>query len=198
MSNVNNILLAGVGGQGIILAGKLLAEVLAAGGFDVKLSEVHGMAQRGGSVVTQVRFGPRVYSPLVSPGKVDYLVAFEQIEAWRWISWLRSGGLLIMDEQIIYPAGKTQVSLPEDLTSRPGTICLNARQLARQAGLVKAANMVLLGALAAHLGLDLKIWHRVLEDLVPAKYLEPNRKALEEGFARAKPSHDSLSSGPPC
>ena len=188
MSKTKNILLAGVGGQGIILAGQPLAEVLAAGGFDVKLSEVHGMAQRGGSVVTQVRFGPRVYSPLVSPGEVDYLVAFEQMEAWRWLSWLRPGGRLIMDEQIIYPTGKTQISLPEGLTSRPGTICLNARELAAQAGLVKAANMVLLGALAAHLGLNLSIWHKVLADLVPAKYLEPNRKALEEGFARAKPS----------
>ena len=188
MSKVKNILLVGVGGQGIILAGKLLAEVLAAGGFDVKLSEVHGMAQRGGSVVTQVRFGPQVYSPLVSPGKVDYLVAFEQIEAWRWLSWLGPGGLLIMDEQIIYPAGRTQVTLPEDLTGRPGTVCLNARRIAEEAGLVKAANMVLLGALAAHLGIELEIWYRVLENSVPLKYLESNRKALEEGSARAKPS----------
>ncbi|MGI6038446.1 MAG: 2-oxoacid:acceptor oxidoreductase family protein, partial [Limnochordia bacterium] len=85
MSKVRNILLVGVGGQGIILAGKVLASGLAGAGFDVKMSEVHGMAQRGGSVVTQVRFGPQVYAPLITPGEVDCLVAFEELEAWRWL-----------------------------------------------------------------------------------------------------------------
>ena len=188
MSNVKNILLVGVGGQGTILASKILSQGLLENGFDVKMSEVHGMAQRGGSVSTQVRFGEKVYSPLIEKGKADVIVAFEKSEAARWIEYLKKDGHVIVNDYEIYPIvvsmGKEKYdhTIKEKLTKDVDNITfIDAANEAKELGNIKAQNVVLLGAVVETLGLNEIDWNGVIEKLVPAKAVELNKAAFAKG-----------------
>jgi indolepyruvate ferredoxin oxidoreductase beta subunit len=189
MSDVKNILFVGVGGQGTILASKLLSEGLMKYGYDVKMSEVHGMAQRGGSVTTQVRFGEKVYSPLIEKGTADVIVAFEKSEAARYVSYLKEGGYLVVNDYEIHPVtvliGKDKY--PENVNERlkeavQNTIIVNAAEIAEGLGNIKAQNVVLLGALIKALKLSNINWDEAIENTVPAKAVELNKKALALGM----------------
>ncbi len=186
MSDVTSVLLVGVGGQGTILAGDVLAKVAAASGMDVKLSEVHGMSQRGGSVDTMVRFGPKVHSPVVSAGTVDHLVAFEVIEAARWLPYLKPGGRLLVDRRTIAPLPVLTGALPrtvglESALIAEDAVFVEAEPLACQAGSPRSANVVLLGALSVGLPFDAGTWRDVIAARVPPKTVESNLAAFELG-----------------
>ena len=191
MNDTKSILLVGVGGQGTILASKILSEGLARKGFDIKMSEIHGMSQRGGSVSTHGRYGIKVSAPIVSEGEADVLVAFEKSEAVRWLNYLKKGGWLVVNNYEIkslpvltglaeYPDG-----VVEQLEKMVDNIkVFNATQIARELGNEKAQNIVLLGALIKALGIDDMDWDSVLEQFMPAKVLELNKKALREGMVQ--------------
>lgn len=186
MSEVTTVMLAGVGGQGTILAADVLAKVAAAAGMDVKLSEVHGMAQRGGSVDTTVRFGEHVYSPITDPGSADHLVAFELIEAARALPYVRPGGRLLVNSRTIDPLPVLigTACVPDGLEGRladEGAVFLDAEQLACEAGSPKSANIVLLGALSTGLSFTLDLWREVITARVPSKTIEVNLRAFEIG-----------------
>jgi indolepyruvate ferredoxin oxidoreductase beta subunit len=190
---ITNVLIVGVGGQGTLLASRILAQVAVAMGTDVKVSEVHGMAQRGGSVITQVRFGSRVYSPLVQLGQADYILSFEKLEALRWLPYLKKGGGLIVNDQTIDPlpvltgAAKYPTDIPEKIKALvANTTFLNASDIATRLGNVKAANVVLLGVLAGQMDLPMTMWEEALEKAVPAKVLELNREAFKAGLQMVK------------
>jgi indolepyruvate ferredoxin oxidoreductase beta subunit len=183
-----NILLVGVGGQGTILASKVLSEGLMRAGCDVKMSEIHGMSQRGGSVSTHVKFGPVVYSPIIDEGRADILVSFEKVEAARWLTYLRPGGMLVVNDYEIRPlsvlTGAAQY--PEDVIGKlkdvvPNLLAFDAGAIAARLGSVKAQNIVLLGALVKCMGLDDIDWRTVLKDIVPSKTYELNVRAFEAG-----------------
>lgn len=183
---VTTVMLAGVGGQGTILAADVLAKVAAAAGLDVKLSEVHGMAQRGGSVDTTVRFGDEVFSPLTDPGGADHLVAFELIEAARAVRYVRPGGRLLVNNRTILPLPVLIGALPEPegLEGRlqdEGAVFLDAEELACEAGSPKSANVVLLGALSTGLEFAEELWREVISARVPAKTVDVNLRAFELG-----------------
>ncbi len=189
MCNVKSILFVGVGGQGTILASKVLTEGLLKHGYDVKMSEVHGMAQRGGSVSTQVRFGKKVYSPLIEKGDVDVIVSFEKSEAARWISYLKKDGYLVVNDYEIHPVPVLigQEEYPQNVNEKlketvENTIVVNATKIAEELGNIKAQNVVLLGALIKALNLEDIDWNGVLETAVPPKALELNKKALQKGI----------------
>ena len=186
---VKNILIVGVGGQGTLLASKLMGKAFIEQGYDVKVSEVHGMSQRGGSVVTYVRYGDKVYSPLVEKGEADIIISFEQLEAARWLPFLKPGGVLITSTQRIDPMpvimGNAQY--PEDiLPAIEGkgvkVVAVDALDLAMQAGSAKAVNVVLLGVAARFLGLDKELWPDVIRSTVPPKTVTVNEKAFELGY----------------
>lgn len=189
MGKVTNILLVGVGGQGTILASKILSYVALAQGFDVKMSEIHGMAQRGGSVVTQVRMGKEVYSPIIEPGEADILVAFEKLEAYRWAHMLRKEGTFIVNDQKIEPlpvligAAKYPDGILSDIKNRiKNVIVVPALDLATQVGNPKSANVVLMGALAASMDVPQEIWQSALEAKVPERLIDINRRAFAAGY----------------
>lgn len=189
-SQTKSILLVGVGGQGTILASKILSEGLMQMGYDVKMSEIHGMAQRGGSVSTHVRFGPRVASPVISPGEADVLVAFEKVEAARWIGYLKPGGALVVNDYEIYslPVLLGQAVYPQGLGDRlreavPDAKIFHAGGIAEELGNIKAQNVVLLGALIKAMGLEGLDWTEVLRGIVPPKLFDLNVKALQAGMA---------------
>ena len=184
-----SILLVGVGGQGTILASKILSQGLLQFGYDVKMSEIHGMSQRGGSVTTHVRFGKYVDSPIISKGTADILVAFEKVEASRYLDYLKPSGKLIVNNYEIYslPVITGACSYPTDITDRlkeivPDTKVFNAFEIAENLGNSKAQNIVLLGALVAGIGLENLDWSSVLEKNIPAKLLELNKRAFEKGL----------------
>ncbi len=184
-----DVLMVGVGGQGTILASKVLAAAAQAVGYDIKVSEIHGMAQRGGSVVTQVRLGERVYSPLISEGEADVILAFEELEALRWLSYLKPGGTLIINNQQIYPvpvlAGVAEYpqNIIAQIQSRGVNVqVLKALEQAISCGNAKAANVVLLGALAQKLPIEEKIWRDALAATIPPRLLEVNNTAFTAGF----------------
>jgi indolepyruvate ferredoxin oxidoreductase, beta subunit len=186
MSNVTTVMLCGVGGQGTILAADLLAKVAAAEGLDVKLSEVHGMAQRGGSVDTVVRFGDTVYSPVADPGTVDHLVAFEMIEATRRIHFVLPEGRLLVNQRVIAPLPVLTGDLPapsglEAILAEEGAIFVDADALACNAGSPKSANVVLMGALSAGLPFSVEAWTDVIAKRVPARTVEANLTAFSLG-----------------
>ena len=183
-----SIMIVGVGGQGTLLASKLLGNVLIGAGYDVKLSEVHGMSQRGGSVVTYVRFGDKVYSPVIDKGEADYIVSFEILEAARWTEYLRPEGKLVTNIQQINPMPVITgaAEYPADLVDKMKAVgiqvdAFDALTLAEQAGSAKAVNIVLMGHLSRNFDFTLDEWMDAIEKSVPAKFLELNKKAFMLG-----------------
>ena len=184
-----NVMIVGVGGQGSLLASKLLGRLLLNRGYDIKVSEVHGMSQRGGSVVTYVRFGDKVYSPVIDQGQADYIVSFELLEAARWTSYLKPGGKIITNTQQVNPMpviiGAAQY--PENLLEKMLAAGLDvdgvdALELAEQAGSSKAVNLVLMGRLARYFDIPREEWMAAIEASVPEKFLEMNKKAFNLGL----------------
>lgn len=183
-----NIMIVGVGGQGSLLASKLLGRLLMNEGFDVKVSEVHGMSQRGGSVVTYVRFGDKVASPVIDTGEADYLVSFELLEAARWLKYLSPNGQIITNTQQIEPMPVITgaAAYPEDLVDKMMAAgakvdAFDALKLAEEAGSPKAVNIVLMGRLSKYFGVSESAWKKAIEETVPAKFLQLNKKAFELG-----------------
>ena len=183
------IVIAGVGGQGSLLASKLLGRVLVNEGYDIKVSEVHGMSQRGGSVITYVRYGDKVYSPVVQSGEADYIISFERIEAARYAHLLKIGGIIITNTQRIDPmpviigAAEYPENILDELTAKGVHIeALDALTLAEEAGSSKAVNIVLMGQLAKHFHIDYDKWISAIEQTVKPKFIELNKKAFELGY----------------
>jgi len=190
MALSRNFILTGVGGQGIILASDILTEVGLEAGYDAKKAEVHGMAQRGGSVISHVRWGEKVYSPLVGKGEGDFLIAMEKLEALRYAEFLRRGGTALVNDYAIPPVAVNigEATYPDDkkikgvLGQVAGRLLfIPALQKAEELGSARVANVVLLGALSALLDVGEEVWLRVIERRVPRKYLELNLKAFKEG-----------------
>ena len=181
-----NIMIVGVGGQGSLLASKLLGRVLLDKGCDVKVSEVHGMSQRGGSVVTYVRYGDRVYSPIIDRGQADFIVSFELLEAARWTQYLKLGGKIVTNTQQVNPMPVITgaAAYPENLVEKMGKAgidvdAIDALALAEQAGSSKAVNLVLMGRLSRYFpDIPQEEWMAAVEKSVPAKFLELNRRAF--------------------
>jgi len=187
--NPVDILLVGVGGQGTILASKVLCAAAKSAGYDIKMSEIHGMAQRGGSVVTQVRLGEKVHSPLIEEGKAGVILAFEQLEALRWLPYLKKGGTIIVNKQTIAPvpvlAGLAEypANVLEYIERKaPGSLVVDALDKAVACGNARAANVVLLGAMARRMPIAREMWEQALEATVPPKFLDVNKKAFAAGY----------------
>lgn len=183
-----NILLCGVGGQGTILASKLLSYALIEAGYDVKMSEIHGMSQRGGSVVTQVRYGEKVYSPIIGKGSADILVSFEAMEALRNLDDLKPDGTVVVNDYEIPTAttlsGKQKYpeNVIDEIRTKANTKSLNAAAIAEELGNSKCMNVVLLGALVKMMGLEDLNWTGALESCVKPQFLEINQKAFRAGM----------------
>jgi indolepyruvate ferredoxin oxidoreductase beta subunit len=184
-----SVMIVGVGGQGTLLASRILGNVILKEGCDVKVSEVHGMSQRGGSVVTYVKYGDKVFSPVIEKGEADIIVAFELLEAARWVSYLKNGGTLITSTQTLDPmpvitgAAEYPAGIAEKIASAGiNVIAADALSLAKEAGSPKAVNVVLMGKLAKTAGFDIKNWEEALEASVPEKHLELNKKAFRLGL----------------
>ena len=180
-----NVMIVGVGGQGSLLASKLLGRILLTKGYDIKVSEVHGMSQRGGSVVTYVRFGEKVYSPVIDQGQADFIVSFELLEAARWTQYLKPGGKLITNTQQINPMPVIigAAEYPQDLVAQMTAAgidldAMDALSLADQAGSAKAVNIVLMGRLSRYFDIPQAEWLEAIALSVPAKFLDMNRKAF--------------------
>ena len=183
-----NIMIVGVGGQGSLLASKLLGRLLLSRGYDTKVSEVHGMSQRGGSVVTYVRFGDKVYSPIIDKGEADFIVSFELLEAARWTEYLKPGGKIITNTQQVNPMPVITgaAEYPQNLTEKMRAAgldvdALDALLLATQAGSSKAVNIVLMGRLSKYFDFTQAEWNKAIEQSVPPKFLEMNRMAFHLG-----------------
>ncbi len=190
---MKNILIAGVGGQGTLLASFVLGQIAVELNYDVKLSEVHGMAQRGGSVVTYVRMGDKgekVYSPIIEPGSADVMLAFEQLEALRWLPYVKKeGGNVYSSTQKILPMPVITgaATYPEDVQEQvkshfPQAVFVDALGLAQEAGSVKTVNTVLLGVMASHMGIDKNLWTSVIQKTVKPEFKEMNEKAFLLGY----------------
>ncbi|MDO4620609.1 MAG: indolepyruvate oxidoreductase subunit beta [Lachnospiraceae bacterium] len=186
--DTKNIMIVGVGGQGSLLASKLLGRLLLDAGYDVKVSEVHGMSQRGGSVVTYVRYGDHVASPVIDRGEADAIVSFELLEAARWLSYLKPDGQIVTNTQQIDPmpvvtgAAVYPENLVEKMLAADAKVdAMDCVALAEQAGTVKAVNLVLLGRLSHYFDFSMDAWMAAIESCVPPKFLEINKKAFELG-----------------
>jgi len=184
-----NIMIVGVGGQGTLLASKLLGRMLLGKGYDVKVSEVHGMSQRGGSVVTYVRYGDKVCSPVIDKGQADFILSFELLEAARWTEYLKPGGKIITNTQQTNPMPVIigAAEYPADLVGKMQALgmdvdAIDALSLAEQAGSSKAVNIVLLGRLAKWYDFTQEEWLSAIEESVPPKFLELNKKAFTLGY----------------
>ncbi|MBR6563981.1 MAG: indolepyruvate oxidoreductase subunit beta [Clostridia bacterium] len=183
-----NIMIVGVGGQGTLLASKLLGKLLLGKGFDVKVSEVHGMSQRGGSVVTYVRYGEKVYSPVIDKAQADVIVSFEMLEAARWAEYLKKDGVIITNTQQVNPMPVITgaCEYPDNLEGKIKDLGLkldafDALSLAEKAGNSKAVNIVLMGRLSKLFDFSEEEWLTAIEQSVPAKFLELNKKAFALG-----------------
>jgi indolepyruvate ferredoxin oxidoreductase beta subunit len=183
-----NVLVAGVGGQGVILASDIMSEVFMEAGYDVKKSEIHGMAMRGGIVTSHFRFGKKVYSPLIKEGEVDILFAFEQLEGLRWINHLRSQGKIIMNDHKVNPPivnlGEMEYprNIPETIRSKfKDFYLIKGTEIALQVGDLRAANVVLLGAMSRFFAIDQEFWLKTILNYLPPKVHEVNRKAFAAG-----------------
>ena len=189
MNKVTSVLIVGVGGQGTLLASRLLGGAMVASGYDVKVSEVHGMSQRGGSVVTYVRYGEKVYSPVINEGEADLILAFEQLEAARFLPFLKPGGSIVVNLQTIdpMPVVTGNAAYPEGLLEAMRekgvkVLATDALALAEEAGSQKAVNVVLIGLMARALGMGKEIWLDTIRETVPPKFIELNLKAFELGY----------------
>ena len=187
---VKNILIVGVGGQGALLASKTLGQVLLDAGYVVKVSEVHGMSQLGGSVVTYVRYGEKVCSPIVDKGQADYIVSFELLEAARYTEYLKSDGKIIVNTQMIdpMPVITGAVQYPENLVQKMKDAgffvdAVDCLSLAQEAGTAKAVNIVLMGRLSKYMDFAEEEWLKAIEKLVKPQFLEMNKKAFALGRA---------------
>ena len=189
MSNVKSVMIVGVGGQGTLLASRVLGSAMMSQGYDVKVSEVHGMSQRGGSVVTYVRYGDQVYSPIIEEGEADVILAFEALESARYLPSLKKGGTVIVNTQQMdpMPVITGAAVYPENIIGSiqalgVNVVAFDALSLAQQAGSVKAVNVVLIGAMAKRLELKKEIWIETIKSTVPSKFIEMNLKAFELGY----------------
>ena len=186
--STKNIMIVGVGGQGTLLASRILGNAVISKGYDVKVSEVHGMSQRGGSVVTYVKFGDAVYSPIIDKGEADIILAFECLEAYRALPWLKKGGKMIVNDQMINPMPVITgaAEYPADILSKLGAAvdltAVDALSLAREAGNAKAVNVVLIGVMAKNTEISYEDWIETIKSTVPAKFLEVNLKAFDLGY----------------
>ncbi len=183
-----NIMIVGVGGQGSLLASKLLGHLLLTEGYDVKVSEVHGMSQRGGSVVTYVRFGEKVYSPVIDKGQADFIVSFEKLEAARYMEYLKKGGRIVVNTQEIDPmpvitgAAVYPENLIEKMETAGATVdAMDCLTLAEQAGSSKAVNIVLMGRLSKYFDIPIEKWQQAIQECVPPRFVKLNLKAFELG-----------------
>lgn len=183
-----NVMIVGVGGQGSLLASKLLGYLLLNEGYDVKVSEVHGMSQRGGSVVTYVRFGEKVYSPVIDKGEADFIVSFEKLEAARYVEYLKKGGRIVVNTQEIdpMPVITGAASYPENLIDKMeaeeiAVDAMDCLSLAEQAGSAKAVNLVLMGRLSRYFDIPEEKWISAIEKCVPEKFVEMNKRAFALG-----------------
>ena len=187
--NTTSIMIVGVGGQGSLLASRVLGNLLVNEGYDVKVSEVHGMSQRGGSVVTYVRFGDKVASPIIEDGEADYIISFEKLEAARWARCLKKDGKIIVNTQEIDPmpvitgAAAYPHDILDEITAQGAFVDgLDALSLANEAGSSKAVNIVLMGRLAKYFHIEYDKWIAQIEQLVAPKFVELNKKAFELGY----------------
>ena len=185
------IMIVGVGGQGTLLASRILGNVVINEGYDVKVSEVHGMSQRGGSVVTYVKYGETVFSPIVEKGEADIILAFEMLEAYRALPYLSETGTMIANSQQIDPmpvitgAASYPENIAEKISAKGKLICVDALKLAEEAGNIKAVNVVLIGVMAKNSEIPYEKWIATIKETVPEKFLEVNLKAFELGYNNA-------------
>ena len=183
-----NIMIVGVGGQGTLLASRILGNAVVRRGYDVKVSEVHGMSQRGGSVVTYVKYGDRIWSPVIDRGEADIVLAFELLEAYRALPWLRAGGKIIVNTQQINPmpvmtgAAEYPRDIVGKLSAQADLTAVDALELARRAGSEKAVNVVLIGVMAKNTAIPYDEWLETLRDTVPARFLDVNLRAFALGY----------------
>lgn len=189
MSQTKSVMIVGVGGQGTLLASRILGSAMLQKGYDVKVGEVHGMSQRGGSVVTYVRFGEKVFSPVIDQGEADVLLAFEQLEAARALPYMKSGGTAVVNTQKIdpMPVVTGQAAYPQGLLAAmeekgAKVLAVDALKLSEEAGSQKAVNVVLIGAMARHLDPDEDLWLEAVRACVPEKFYALNEKAFRLGF----------------
>ena len=185
-TKVTNIILSGVGGQGIILAGRILAKCALDAGFDVKANELHGMAQRGGSVLSHIRFGKKVNSPLIPEGKADFLVAMEELESLRYERFLMPGGTVILNTRKVVPSSIEEKDYPKDIKEQLEkggfkVLPIDAQGIAKQAGSTNVENVVLMGLLSKLLPIPQETWEAAIKENVPAKYLDMNILAFYKG-----------------
>lgn len=187
--DTKNIMIVGVGGQGTLLTSRILGRIAREAGYDVKISEVHGMAQRGGSVVTFVRFGSQVAEPIVEEGQADILIAFEQLEALRYTHFLKKEGVLVVNDQKIEPMTVTSgmaeypENILETLKEKHRTVVVDARKEAEKLGNMKVFNTVVIGATAKHMDFSKESWEKVIRETVPLKTTAVNLSAFEAGYA---------------
>ncbi len=191
MKNTTNIMIVGVGGQGTLLASRILGNVAIKGGYDVKVSEVHGMSQRGGSVTTHLRMGEKIYSPVVWEGSADMIIAFEGLEAARVKHYLKEEGILLVNEEKILPmpcitgAAKYPEDIKETLLATcKGAKFVNAKKIAQEAGSEKATNIVMLGGICKLYGFDKGVMEEAIVACVPEKFKELNLAAFRMGYER--------------
>lgn len=189
MSQTKSVMIVGVGGQGTLLASRILGSAMLQKGYDVKVGEVHGMSQRGGSVVTYVRFGEKVFSPVIERGEADVLLAFEQLEAARALPYMKSGGTAVVNTQKIdpMPVVTGQAAYPQGLLAAmeekgAKVLAVDALKLSEEAGSQKTVNVVLIGAMARHLDPDEDLWLEAVRACVPEKFYALNEKAFRLGF----------------
>ena len=183
-----NIMIVGVGGQGTLLASRILGNVAIKLGYDVKVSEVHGMSQRGGSVVTYVKYGNKVYSPIIDKGEADIVLAFEELEAYRALPYLKINGTIILNAQKIDPmpvvtgAMKYPSDIINKLKNKVNLVSADALSLAKEIGNPKVANVCLIGLMAKNMNISYDLWQEVIKETVPEKFLELNLKAFDAGY----------------
>lgn len=183
-----NIMIVGVGGQGTLLASRILGNTVINEGYDVKVSEVHGMSQRGGSVVTYVKYGDAVYSPIIDRGEADIILAFEALEAYRALPYLKKGGKMIINDQQINPmpvitgAAKYPENITDKISAEVDAQIADAAALAKQAGNIKAVNVVLIGIMAKSTDIEYDKWIKTIKETVPEKFVDINIKAFDLGY----------------
>ncbi len=183
-----NIMIVGVGGQGTLLASRILGNTVISKGYDVKVSEVHGMSQRGGSVVTYVKYGEKVFSPIIDRGEADIILAFEMLEAYRALPYLKDGGKIIANTQEINPmpvitgAASYPENIADKISSKAELIQVDAAKAAHKAGNIKAVNVVLIGVMAKSTDIPYEDWVKTIKTTVPEKFLDVNLKAFDMGY----------------